>query len=226
MKNSLDYIEKGEGQDLLFFHGIAVNPGSYKDTIDALARSFHVVAPHIKAFRKVEENEKRVSLLTQSLNMKKIIAVGHSAGGITAYNFVLNHPEEVVALILIDSAGAGLKHPVPTLLKRCIKPALELRSKNKDALTRIVKASAVTMLNPIEAYRNANFVSGYSFKKLKLKVPVLILYGKNDSLLPLTNAHKIHELILDSKLELVNGDHNWLMITPTLLLDKIKEFIK
>jgi pimeloyl-ACP methyl ester carboxylesterase len=226
MKNNMNYIEEGEGQDLLFFHGIGVTPDSYKNTIDELARDFHVVAPHIKAFRNIEENEKNVSSLVERLGLKNIIVVGHSAGGIAAYNFILGHSKNVRALALIDPAGAGLKKPVLTLLIRCIKPALELRSKNKEALKRILKASAITMLNPIEAYRNANFVSGYSFKEQELPVPVLIIHGKDDSLLPLISSEKIQKNIPGSKLETVEGNHNWLMIKPDFLAKKIKEFVE
>jgi pimeloyl-ACP methyl ester carboxylesterase len=222
----MNFIEKGKGQDLLFFHGIGVTPDSYVKTINMLAKEFHVVAPHVKAYRKTEENEKNITLLTQKLNMKDIVVVGHSAGGIAAYNFVLNNPKQIKASILIDPAGAGLKKPVSALFARCVRPALELMTQDNDSFARIVKDCVITMLDPIEAYRNAKFVSGYAFKQGKLPVPVLILHGKEDSLLPLISSEKIHKLIEGSKLEVVSGNHNWLMTKPELLLEKIKEFIR
>lgn len=221
-----DYIEAGKGKDLLLFHGISVSPKSYWGAINNLSKDYHIIAPYLTSFKELDKIENEAYSLFKEKGMKKAVVVGHSSGGIIAYNFALKHQDEVSALVLIDSAGAGVRGNIFYLFSQCIKPGFNVLLNNKKVFSRVAKDFLNGFTKPIKLSRSAKFVSNYLIEKSKFNFPVLILYGANDTLTPISHGEKLSLLISDSKLEVVPGDHFWFEENPSLLSEKLKRFLK
>src|SRR3990172_3390800 len=84
------YYELGHGEDLLFFHGAGLSALSYKENLEFLSKSFHVIAPDIPGFGKsgmpppnfdFSKSAAHFKKFISHLRLKKYILVGYSFGG-------------------------------------------------------------------------------------------------------------------------------------------------
>ena len=104
-----------DGTTIILFHGKNFNGYYWKDVISMLtSRGFRVIVPdqigwgksdrpnlHY-SFHQLAENNKK---LLDSLNIKKVVVLGHSMGGMLATRFTLMFPETVSKLILENPIG-------------------------------------------------------------------------------------------------------------------------
>jgi pimeloyl-ACP methyl ester carboxylesterase len=103
------------GQTVILFHGKNFNGYYWKDVIPMLtSRGYRVIVPdqigwgksdrpnlHY-SFHQLAENNKK---LLDNLNVKTVIVLGHSMGGMLATRFALMFPETVEKLILENPIG-------------------------------------------------------------------------------------------------------------------------
>lgn len=143
---------------------------------------------------------------------EKVILLGHSNGGRIAMEYSIRHPEKVKNLILIDSAGIyhddfylNAKRKIFGIISRAGKKLLKLNFA-KDLLYKIVgerdynEASAEmkkTMVNLLEWEK--------TFDPRKVKIPTIIIWGKDDQMTPVEDSHKLNRSIIGSKLSIING---------------------
>ncbi len=107
--------KKPNGETVILFHGKNFNGYYWKDVITQLnEQGYRVVVPdqigwgksdrpniHY-SFHLLAENNKK---LLDSLNIKKVLVIGHSMGGMLATRFALMFPETVEKLILENPIG-------------------------------------------------------------------------------------------------------------------------
>jgi pimeloyl-ACP methyl ester carboxylesterase len=218
-KDGLKYVDEGQGETILFFHGWGMSPSSYQTIIDFLASKFRIIAPFMTTFSKPEV-EKINQLLVKN---SKLIVVAHSAGGIPAFLFCAQFPEKVKALILMDALGSGKSKSVKQW------------SWLKEAGRYLVKPSKLTFIlfsdilrqlsNAKKLLGESDFILSYK-TDLKPKFPVSILWGKEDSLIPIENGYNLNKLIPNSQFKIVPGKHFWFLEKPEVLIKEINEFLK
>lgn len=218
-KAGLKYADEGQGETILFFHGWGMSPFSYQTIIDFLASKFRIIAPFVTSFKK-PEGEKINQLLIKS---SKVIVVAHSAGGIPAFSFCAQFPEKVKALILMDTLGSGKSKSV------------QQWGWLREAGRYLVKPSKLTMIlfsdilrqlsNAKKLLGDSDFILSYK-TDLKPKFPVLILWGKEDSLIPIENGYNLNKIMPKAKFKSVSGRHFWFLEKPDVLIKEINGFIK
>ena len=107
--------EMPDGKTVILFHGKNFNGYYWKNVIPMLtSRSYRVIVPdqigwgksdrpnlHY-SFHQLADNNKK---LLDSLNIKKVVVLGHSMGGMLATRFALMFPETVSKLILENPIG-------------------------------------------------------------------------------------------------------------------------
>ena len=218
-KAGLKYVDQGQGETILFFHGWGTSPFSYQTIIAFLASKFRIIAPFVTSFSKPDVGEIN-QLLVKS---PKLIVVAHSAGGIPAFSFCAAFPDEVKALILIDTLGSGKSESV------------QQGGWLKEAGRYLVKPSKLTVIlfsdilrqlsNAKKLLRDSDFILSHK-TDLKPKFPVLILWGKEDSLIPIENGYNLNKIMPKAKFKSVSGRHFWFLEKPDVLIKEINEFIK
>src|ERR1035437_2590903 len=102
-KNGLRYVDEGQGEVIIFFHGWGVSPYACQDLINALAVNHRIIAPFFRSFINFKEDEKIIKDVVKEA--REVIVIGHSAGGISAVSFSLYIQDKIKTLILIDSLG-------------------------------------------------------------------------------------------------------------------------
>lgn len=168
-----------------------------------------------------------VAEFVDKIGLRKFALAGNSMGGGIAARFAETHPDRVTALILVDAAGMPSKmgDRIPLAFKLLRQPWLQdvLAHADPKPLAReglgkaIVRKSILTEqmidlysdMALLEGSRAATFERfnqlGGDFNFVKdhvgaLKMPVLILWGEEDHLIPVDAAHTWNKAIPGSKL--------------------------
>lgn len=193
-----------------------------------------------------------VSQLIQHLHLKKPTVLGISMGGMIAQQLAILHPDQVGHLILINTAIAGHQsvHPKPKIEKKILNipqnklglyfVAVDLFFpsgwKIKMAYKLVVdrfqpKKYSEINLKAIIPYQQRLILDwgndDFSAKKIsQLPMPVLILNGKADAVIPPINSNILAQVIPHSELtQWKEGGHAMIYQYPQQLTDRINKFI-
>ena len=181
--------------------------------------------------------------LLDTLNIKKTHIFSTSMGGMIAQIISAQYPERVKSFTLIAST-ASTPSPT-NAPKKAVRDIMMERSKNPNASHEEILEREIRMVSLIgmdgrivdtpefreETIRNldrAQDGSGYArqllsilaskdrLKKIqKIKAPTLIIHGKNDPMIHVKNAYKMHKLIPHSKLKIIENMRH--LIEPEVL---------
>ena len=210
----IQYSEAGSGPTVILLHGLGGDRSNWAYTAPALAKNYHVYVPDQIGFGESDKPmiDYRVGTLVdfldgfyKKLGITKAIMVGNSLGGWTALSFTLAHPEKVDRLVLVDSAGYSLTKTgaqAPRELLQVLNPSTVAAEKalmgtilaNKAMVTDAFAEGAFAQhMRRGDGYtidrfldsllRNEDVVDG---KLGAIKVPTLVVWGREDGLIPLS----------------------------------------
>ena len=198
----------------------------------------------IKSEYKIDDMADDGIKLLETLKIKKAHILSTSMGGMIAQIISAMYPEKVKTFTLIAST-ASTPSPINAPSKAVREIMLE-RSKNPNAsydeiIKREIKmVSLIGMKGRIvdtpefrkETMENLNRSkdgSGYArqllsilaskdrLKKIKkIKAPTLIIHGKDDPMIHVRNAYKMHKLIPHSRLQIIDNMRH--LIEPEILM--------
>jgi len=117
---NLYYELQGQGKPLVFLHGYTGSHEDWKNQVDILPPGNMSLAVDHRGHGRTEapKNEGEYSIkifsedihaLLRTLNIDQCCLVGHSMGGFMSLQFVLDHPEMVRALILVDTSSGDFE---------------------------------------------------------------------------------------------------------------------
>jgi 3-oxoadipate enol-lactonase len=112
----LYYEEQGQGFPIVFAHGYTGSHADWVSPMGALSRRFRVVAMdhrgHGRSQAPAAASDYSIPIMVEDirgllglLGIGECCLVGHSMGGFMALQFVLDHPEMVRALVLVDTSS-------------------------------------------------------------------------------------------------------------------------
>lgn len=184
------------------------------------------------------------------LNVKKYIIVGNSFGGNIAWHQSVYKPEKIEKLILINSAGyprtkekgnIGFKLASMPMIgdaikmitpKALIKKSLQDAYSNDNKITDALENRYYDLLL-CEGNRQATLDI---FKQRKppvaeeiknIHTPTLIIWGKDDQMIDVSNAYRFYEDIKGSSIQIIsNSGHVPMEETPQPVYEAILKFIK
>jgi pimeloyl-ACP methyl ester carboxylesterase len=151
-----------------------------------------------------------------SLGLKRVDLGGWSMGGWIAQRVALAHPDRIRKLMLFDSAGLHTKPDWNTAL---FTPSSAAELAQLDALLmpkppnvpgfiasdilRISKGNAWVVHRALDSMLTGQETTDTVLPELKM--PVLIVWGAEDHITPLSQAEVIHRLVPQSQLDVVSG---------------------
>ena len=116
--NGIDihYRETGEGFPIVFVHGYTGNSRNWALTVPALREEFRTISVDLRGHglsaRPDNEDEYALAMmasdvyeLLKALDIEECVLVGHSMGGMISQLLVIEHPEVLRALVLVDTAA-------------------------------------------------------------------------------------------------------------------------
>jgi pimeloyl-ACP methyl ester carboxylesterase len=240
------YLEAGQGPALVLVHGLGSSSDVWSADIDSLAKTYRVIALDLPGYGKSDKPRADYSIGYHAAMLKefidavgesKVAIAGNSMGGWIAAVFTLNNPEKVSHLILVDSAG----------LQREPYPPSDLNPSTKEEQKTLLLAlyadpSRVTerMVNDQwEYHRDTRATVQATLDSLKTKmplldrrltdirIPTLIIWGKQDSLIPLEFAGQFAKGIHGSTLVVIDkAGHLPQVEQPGAFCRAVKRFVR
>jgi pimeloyl-ACP methyl ester carboxylesterase len=112
----LFYEDQGQGEAIVFLHGFTGSGRDWTHQLNALQGKYRGITLDIRGHGNSEAptEEKDYSIylncedvlgLLNHLSIDRCCLVGHSMGGFTALQFVLDHPERIKGLVLVDTSS-------------------------------------------------------------------------------------------------------------------------
>ncbi len=221
------YLEAGDAAKpkVILLHGLGAQAESWQFNIAALAANYHVIAPDQVGFGKSDKPflKYRIGTYTDfldkfmaELKIEKATLVGNSMGGWIAGFMAIKYPARVEKIVLADAAGIipatfsdaeiyqlnnSTRDEIRANMKRIFAtPAFQ----NNEALVdqfmtmRVVANDGYTINSIIESIkRKEDFLND---RLGEIKKPTLIIWGKQDGLLPVSDAYIFNKGITNSEL--------------------------
>jgi len=211
------YIEKGEGRPLILLHGLMGGVDNFGSMLDIVASSgFKVLAPDLKLFE-VPLLKTSIKYLSQYLNdfmkhkkLNKSVLVGNSLGGHIALVFSKEFPTKVDGLILTGSSGLYEKAMGDTFPRRgdydYIKTKTEEvfydpKTATKELVDKVFdiankRDSVIRLL----AFAKSAIRHNMAKDLPNMKMPVCLIWGKQDKVTPPHVAEEFQSLFQKSEL--------------------------
>ncbi len=217
----------GGGVPLVLVHGLADRDESWAPMLERLKRSgFHVYAPDLLGYGRspkpadsdysISTQEQFVADFIQAIGLQKPSIGGWSMGGWIVLKLALDHPEMVNRVVIYDSAGirqqvtggAQIFHPTNEAELQHLASLLEPGQKPMPGF---VLQDALRTLGEGQWVVDRSMASMESGKDLVdtrlagLTEPLLIVWGSDDQLLPLSMGRTMHGLVPRSELDILAG---------------------
>ncbi|MEW5802355.1 MAG: alpha/beta hydrolase [bacterium] len=224
-KMKLYYLEAGKGPHLVLVHGLGASSLGWILNIKPLAERFHVLAPDQIGSGRSDKPllSYRISLMSEylfeflsALKVSRIVLVGSSMGGWISTHFTVNHPDMVEKLVLVDSAGYALGQTLSAkereLLNAVTLSSTRVFARQLFFCPDFIEDAGLKMrlrmkLNSPEPYVIDRFLDAVDKNQdvvddqlSQIKVPTLIIWGKDDQVIPVAHALRFHKEIAGSKL--------------------------
>ncbi len=226
----IHFVEAGNGPVVILLHGLGGDWKNWATTIGPLSMKYRVIAPDQLGFGLSDKPflNYRVGTLVDFLNqlykelkIERASLVGGSLGGWTAAAFTLAHPEKVERLVLVDAAGfAALSENVDMRELNVLNPSTregvrEVSSRifyNKQFFTsdEVVDRIFTDKVTANDSYTIQRFIESIARgedvldKRLSaIKHPTLIIWGREDELIPLKYGERFKKEISGSELFII-----------------------
>ena len=214
------------GTPLVLVHGLGARAEDWAPLIPSLAaHGFHVYAPDLLGYGRsprpdvdysISLQEKTVVDFAQQLGLGRFDLAGWSMGGWIALKLTLDHPGLVERLVAMDSAGIYFPATFDSSLftpndAAGLNHLIEMLSPQPHSLPPFVERAAIRKLQAnvwVLDRSTGSMISGrdlVDFELQNIHVPTLIVWGREDRLIPLAVGETMHRQIGGSSLVVVDG---------------------
>jgi pimeloyl-ACP methyl ester carboxylesterase len=214
------------GTPLVLVHGLGARGEDWAAMIPSLAaKGFHVYVPDLLGYGRSPKPDvdysislqmQTVAQFMQAVHVPRADVGGWSMGGWVAMKLALDHPEMVNRLIIYDSAGTyfpatfgpelftpndvdGVKKLYGILSPR----PYGLPNFASEAAVRKLQGNAWVLKRSMASMTNGRDL--LDFRLHTISQPMLIVWGAQDELIPLSVGEAIHKGVPQSVLDIVAG---------------------
>jgi pimeloyl-ACP methyl ester carboxylesterase len=214
------------GTPLVLVHGLGARGEDWTAMMPALAASgFHVYVPDLLGYGRspkpdvdysISLQEQTVAQFMQAVHVPRADVGGWSMGGWIAMKLALDHPEMADRLIIYDSAGiyfpatfgpelftpddvAGVKKLYGMLSPR----PYNVPNFASEAAVRKLQGNAWVLRRSMSSMTNGRDL--LDFRLHQISQPMLIVWGAQDELIPLSVGESIHKSVPQSMLDIIAG---------------------
>jgi pimeloyl-ACP methyl ester carboxylesterase len=248
---TIRYYDVGSGSPLVLLHGVGGDADDWAFCLDALASSHRVVALDLLGFGRsakppidytISGYVEMLGRFLRTFGLERVALVGHSLGGWIAAAFALASPQACDKLVLVDSAGVwGEMTALPVDLHVStlahMREIFQFLFYDKRLATdglielaysqHLERGDGYTIRSILENTRDGRERLDDEDERISaLTVPTLIVWGENDAMIPLPIGQRMHELVRDSKLEVIpQCGHMPNLEKPSELVRHVLEFM-
>jgi len=231
---TISYNDVGEGNiPVIFLHGFPFDKSMWKSQLDSLKSSHRIIAFDIRGFGKSTDEITSLSIdlfsedlvsFMDKLNIKKAIVCGLSMGGYIALNAIKSFPERFEALILCDTQCIADTAQVKENRYKAIE---QINLDGADTFNeKFIKSvfhpdSLINKTELVENLRSIVFANSKDiitaglkalaersetcFTLNAIRIPTLIICGREDTVTPLVQSEFMLGHIEGSSLKIVDN---------------------
>jgi 3-oxoadipate enol-lactonase len=253
---TVSYTDEGKAGSpvIIFIHGFPFNKSMWKRQVEALMDNYRVIAYDIRGHGNSDTGTGDFSIelfvndllcLMDALKIDKTMLCGLSLGGYIALNAVINYPERFYALVLSDTnciadapesiekrmkaiesiRKGGVEKYADESLKNLF--AAESFSARKEDIAAVKEMIVKTSIQSLCKTLLALTVRRETCTKLQeIKIPALILVGKEDKITTPEAASLMHKKIHGSLLEILeHAGHVSNLENPDEFNNQVNKFV-
>lgn len=214
------YIDEGEGESLIFLHGLFGALSNWDEVIKNFKPNYRVIIPVLPIYDAPMKSCNLKSLasfldkFTSFKSLKKFNIVGNSLGGHIGLIYTKNNLSKVKRLILTGSSGLfedsmGKSFPrrgnyefVKDRVRKTFYNPKIATKKLVDTVYEVTKSTA-SCLRMIYFARSAQ---RHNMKKdiPEITTPTLLIWGLNDTITPPFVGHEFNRLMPNSELSFID----------------------
>lgn len=231
--NSLNihYYKAGHGYPLVIIHGSGDGARSWKRNMVALACHYTVYIPDLPGFGLSEalppsnglpELVQFVADFTRAIGLQRFHLVGHSIGGGIALQHSIKFPDTISKLVLVNSMylGEDIAAWVRIMSNSAFCNTMGIAGHNVlKAFKWLIKKvyAPIDFFNPLPLIKVSmgKLMQTLGEQTILLQqqfpvlvMPVLLVWGDRDTIVPVSNAYAARELLPRCQLQILNGGHS------------------
>lgn len=213
---SINYIQYGEGNDIVLLHGWGQNIEMMRPIGDNFQDRFRITILDFPGFGgseepkeawTIEDYELMLEEFLKKVNVKKPIVIGHSFGGRVAIRYSARNP--ISKLVLFGSPCIRIQEEL-SLGVKILKKLKTLPGLNDlgEYMKKFIGSRDYKAASPIMRQTLVNVVNEDLSKFAReIEEPTLLIWGTNDTEAPLNEAKELEKIMLDAALITLPGTH-------------------
>lgn len=211
------YLESGEGIPLIILHGLMGNLSNFDRVFDHFSElGYQVIMPELPLYTMplLKTNVKNLSKFVKDFvrfkGLQSYILMGNSLGGHIALYHAKMNPKNVAGLVLTGSSGLyensmGESYPKRGDYEYIKKKSQDVFYDPEIATKEVVDDVFETLNNRNKLIRTIAIAKSAIRHNMaqdlpKMKMPVCLIWGKNDTVTPPDVAEEFHRLLPNSEL--------------------------
>ncbi len=211
------YLESGEGTPLIILHGLMGNLSNFDRVFDHFSElGYQVIMPELPLYTMplLKTNVKNLSKFVKDFvrfkGLQSYILMGNSLGGHIALYHAKMNPKNVAGLVLTGSSGLyensmGESYPKRGDYEYIKKKSQDVFYDPEIATKEVVDDVFETLNNRNKLIRTIAIAKSAIRHNMaqdlpKMKMPVCLIWGKNDTVTPPDVAEEFHRLLPNSEL--------------------------
>ncbi|MCI6900107.1 MAG: alpha/beta hydrolase [Tenericutes bacterium] len=232
---NVNYIQYGEGKDVLLLHGWGQNIQMMKPIGDNLCSNHRITIIDFPGFGEsdepstpwtIDDYSLLIENLVRELNIRKPIVMGHSFGGRVAIHFSANNPIEKLVLFGSPCIRENKKLPLSTRILKKLK-TLPGMDKLGEEMKKYIGSRDYKAASPIMRQTLVNVINeDLSSYARKIEEPTLLIWGEADTEAPVDDARELEKIMIDAALIILPGTHYAYLENLGQVINILNSFLK
>lgn len=215
------YFEEGSGDVIIPLHGLFGALSNFTDLIHYFLPKYRVIIPILPFYNNGEQVQATVTGMVDYIEaffdfkkLDKVHLIGNSLGGHISLLYYLRHPEKVKTMTLTGSSGLFENSLGETYPRRSEKDYVQKKTEAtfydpKHATPELVDDVYSVVNDRSKIIRMITLAKSAIRNNLReeipaIKLPVCLIWGKNDTVTPPMVAEEFNRLLPDSELHMID----------------------
>ncbi len=214
------YIDEGQGDVLLLLHGLMGELSNWDSVIHTFKDRYRIIVPVLPIYEMpllttgVKTLTKFFTKFVKHMGLENFILVGNSLGGHIALMYAVKNQSKLKAMVLAGSSGLYENSFGGSFPRResydYIKEKVEFTFYSPETATKELVDEVFATLNNRERVIRVIAIAKSAIRHNmaadmgKIKIPVGLIWGKNDRVTPPEVAEEFHERLPNSELHWVD----------------------